>query len=284
LTAEMQDDLHVHLDAFDGPIELLLELIRARKMEITEVSVAMIVDDYLAAVHESGVLDLESASKFLLVAATLLHIKTQRLLPIADEAEFDEELLADAERDVLLARLMAARTFADVAAVLHDSLEEGALFVPRVVQSEQPMRNVTPDILRQVTVEDLARMAAAALNRQDEPVPVMAHVEPLKVSLRATIEGLSRTLPEMGVMGYRAMCRGKSMLEAVVHFLAVLELIQAGVVRIRQASPRDDIEVTWVGDPGWRPRIDIDIHFDEPPAKHGDTSALGMQLVDEGVM
>lgn len=256
----------VQVADFEGPIELLLDLIRARRMEITAISVAAIVDDYLAVVEDTASLDLETASKFLLVAATLLHIKTQRLLPMADEPDFDEELLADAERDMLLARLMHARTFSDVAAVLRDSMENGTRFVPRSAQAEETVRRVAPDLLRQTTVADLARLAAAALGRHEEPVPPMAHVEPIKVSLRATFLQLARMLPITGTASYRSLCAGKGMLEAVVHFLAILELLKAGVVRVEQPTPRDDITMFWIGDEGWVPTLDVELARDH----HGD--------------
>lgn len=263
----------VRVEDFEGPIELLLELIRARKMEITAVSVAAIVDDYLAALNGTSTLDLEAASKFLLVAATLLHIKTQWLLPMADMPEIDEDLLADAERDTLLWRLVGARTFAEVAEVLWESLEDGTRYVPRAVQPEEAVRNVVPDLLRQVTITDLARLAAAALNREDEPVPVMAHVEPIKVSLRATIVELARMLPPTRTASYRDLCRHKTMLEAVVHFLAVLELLMAGVVRVEQASPMHDIVLTWTGEDGWMPSSDLDGRLGELHA--GNAATVG---------
>lgn len=260
---------NVHVAEFEGPIELLLDLIRAHRMEITAISVAEIVDEYLVAVEGTTDLDLETASKFLLVAATLLHIKTQRLLPMAAEPDFDEELLADVERDMLLARLMNARTFADVAAVLRDSLEDGTRFVPRAVQAEEAVRRVAPDLLRQTTVGDLARLAAAALGRHDEPVPPMAHVEPIRVSLRATFLQLARMLPLTGTASYRSLCAGKSMVEAVVHFLAILELLKAGVIRVEQPTPRDDITMVWIGDEGWVPTVDVDLTHEQ----HGEGPA-----------
>jgi chromatin segregation and condensation protein Rec8/ScpA/Scc1 (kleisin family) len=113
-------------------------------------------------------------------------------------------------------------------------------------------------------VEDLARLAAAALGRRDEPVPPMAHVEPTRVSLRATFLQLARLLPVAGSASYRALCSGKSMLEAVVHFLAILELLKAGVVRVEQAHPRDDIRMTWIGDDGWSPTLDAPAHDHGP--------------------
>ncbi|MCC7076195.1 MAG: segregation/condensation protein A [Acidimicrobiia bacterium] len=259
----------VRVEDFDGPIDLLLELIRARKMEITAVSVAAIVDDYLTTVNSVTQLDLDAASRFLLVAATLLHLKTQWLLPLGEMPEIDEDLLADAERDTLLWRLIGARTFAEVAEVLCESLEDGTRYVPRAVQPEEAVSNVVPDLLRQVTITDLARLAAAALNREDETVPVMAHVEPIKVSLRATIVELAAILPRVRTASYRALCRHKTMLEAVVHFLAVLELLMAGVVRVEQDSPTDDIVLTWIGEDGWAPSSDVAGRLGEIPAGAG---------------
>lgn len=250
----------VHCAAFDGPIELLLELISRRKLAVDAISVASVVDDFLAAVEDAGDMSLEVASKFLLVAATLIQIKTNRLLPVPEVLDGDEDLLADSERDLLLARLLAARTFTDVADVLREHLDSGAKFVPRAAQAEEQLRFVAPDLLRQVTVDDLARIALRALTAEDPgPELTLEHVAPVRASVRGALEELVRSLPGAGQTTYRALCAGRPLIEAVVRFLALLELLKAGCVALAQEHPFDDIDVVWIAiDEGYDPLVALD--------------------------
>jgi segregation and condensation protein A len=265
----------VNCAAFEGPVELLLELISRRKLAVDAISVASVVDDFLAAVDDAGDMPLEVASKFLLVAATLIQIKTNRLLPDPAELDVDDDLLADSERDLLLARLLAARTFTDVADVLRAHLETGARFVPRAAQAEEHLRSVAPDLLRQITVEDLARIALRALTAEEpEPELTLEHVAPVRASVRGALEDLARSLPGAGPTTYRALCAGRPLIEAVVRFLALLELLKAGCVALAQEHPFDDIDVVWVMvDEGYDPLValgdaatDWDVVAAEDPA------------------
>jgi len=250
--AAAKDPLHVDVHAYQGPIEVLLELISRRKLEIDEISVAQVVDDFLAVVSDLGELPLEAASKFLLVAATLIAIKTNRLLPAEDEIELDEDLLADTERDRLLVRLLAARTFKDVAAVLADHLDVGSRFVPRAVQPEEHLCRVAPDVLSQVSLDDLASIAAKVLSGEPPPEIDLAHVQPVRATVREAVDEICTVLVTYGQAGFRSLCRDGTLIEAVVRFLAMLELLKAGFIAAEQPSSFDDIELRWIAPEGHR--------------------------------
>lgn len=250
MTVTTADPLFVDVAAYSGPIEALLELISRRKLEIDEISVAQVVDDFLALVDALPDMPLEAASKFLLVAATLIHIKTNRLLPTEVDLDLDEDLLADAERDVLLARILAARTFKDVAVVLQDHLDLGSRFVPRAAQAEASHRNVAPDLLRQVSADDLARVAARVLAGRPPETIDLSHVTAVKVTVNDAVDQICAHLEVHGRASYRELCRERTLLEAVVRFLAVLELLKAGFVSVEQERCFDDIELTWTAPPG----------------------------------
>lgn len=248
--AGADDPLFVDLSAYSGPIEVLLELISRRKLEIDEISVAAVVDDFVALVDSMPSMALEPASKFLVVAATLIHIKTSRLLPTEVELDLDEDLAADAERDVLLARIVAARTFKDVSAVLADHLDVGSRFVPRAAQAEVSHRNVAPELLRQVSVDDLARVAARVLAGRPPETIDLSHVTAVNVTVGDAVGEICDLLVVSGRGSFREICRGRRLIEGVVCFLAVLELLKAGFVTAEQQRCFDDIELTWIAPPG----------------------------------
>ncbi len=262
------DAFLVSLDAFAGPVEVLLELVSRRQLEISEVSIAAVVDDFLAFVERMGDVDLDVATKFLLVAATLLQIKTARLLPAAGDVDLDEELLADAERDIFLARLLASRTFKDVATVLTEYLETNSRYVPRAAPLEERFRRVAPDLLRRITPGDLARLAAHALAPREEPVVDVSHVAPIRATVRDAVLFLVETLTQVRESTYREVCRGVPLLTAVVRFLAVLELTKSGDVEADQPRALGDISLRWLGGGSADPLAGLE--WDEPGAAAAD--------------
>lgn len=249
-SAPVDDPLHVDVSAYSGPIELLLELISRRKLEIDEISVAAVVDDFVRLVECMPDMALEPASKFLLVAATLIHIKTNRLLPTEVDLEIDEDLTADTERDMLLARILAARTFKDVSAVLQDHLDLGSRFVPRAAQPEVSHRHVAPDLLRQVSPDDLARVAARVLAGRPPERIDLSHVTAVNLTVGQAVGQLCDLLVTARQASFRDLCRDGTLMEAVVRFLAVLELLKSGFVSAIQDCCFDDIELTWIAPAG----------------------------------
>ncbi|HZD24284.1 MAG TPA: segregation/condensation protein A, partial [Acidimicrobiia bacterium] len=175
---------HVRTAVFEGPLDLLLQLITRRQVEITAVGLTEVVWEYLGHIEEMRELDIDLASEFLLIAATLIKLKTQALLPSGGELDLDDELALAAERDRLLSRLLASVTFKDVAAVLRSRLQEGNRFVPRVSGLDQKIHRPLPPIVIPATPDELLAIANKVFAR--------AAVEP-------DLDHLDLDLPSVGV-------------------------------------------------------------------------------------
>jgi segregation and condensation protein A len=230
----------VHTPVYEGPFDLLLHLILREEVELWEVSLSAIVDAYLteldAAMNGMGeTLDLDVATEFLLIAATLVELKARRLLPGLEDVELDEELLRFEERDLLLARLLECKTFKDAAAAFEARIRRTERSVPRRAGPEEPYRFLEPDPLERVRPEAL-RAAALRVFTAVPPVVVDTdHIAPVRASVRDAVETVLRLLPQSESMSFRALAAGApSRLEFVVRFLAVLELYKQGVVDLAQ--------------------------------------------------
>jgi segregation and condensation protein A len=220
---------------YEGPFDLLLHLILRDEVELWEVSLASIVDAYLAELDRMHTLDLDVATEFLLIAATLVELKARRLLPGLEEVELDEELLRFEERDLLLARLLECKTFKDAAAELESHIRAAERSVPRRVGPEDPFRLLEPDPLERLRPNAL-RAAALRVFTSVRPVVVdTEHIAPIRASVRDAVDTVLRLLPEREAMSFRALAAGApTRLEFVVRFLAVLELYKQGVVDLLQ--------------------------------------------------
>jgi segregation and condensation protein A len=237
----------VSTPVFQGPFDLLLHLILREQVDLYEVSLAEIVDAYLAELERMQALDLEVATEFLLIAATLVELKARRLLPGPDEVDVDEELGRWAERDLLLSRLLECKTFSDAGAVLGRMADEASRSVPRMAGPDERFAELAPDPLAGVTPLDLS----AAFLRATAPKPVprvdLHHVTSLMATVPQALAELLDELPRLRVTTFRRLAQGRPTIEVVVRFLALLELYKDGRVDLRQAGPRADIDVAWVG-------------------------------------
>lgn len=232
----------VHLDVFEGPFDLLLQLIAKRKLDITEVDLADITADFLASLKGIDQLDLETATRFLVVAATLVELKAARLLPreVHDELE---DLLGDA-RDLLYARLLEYRAFRGVAALVVAQLEANEHFHGRDVPLDPEWRKLVPDTPLAVTVEDLARLAALATAPRPEPEIRIDHIRRNFISIQdAAAQVLGRLGGAGGAAEFRTLVSGKRRGDAVVFFLALLELYKLGALDLDQPDHRGDLTV-----------------------------------------
>jgi segregation and condensation protein A len=238
----------VSTPVFEGPFDLLLHLILREQVDLYEVTLADIVDAYLAELERMQDLDLEVATEFLLIAATLVELKARRLLPGPDDVEMDEELGRWAERDLLLARLLECKTFSDAGAVLGRLVEEAARSVPRTAGPDERFAELAPDPLAGITALDVQ----AAFLRAAAPKPVpkvdLHHVTALRASVPEALAELLDELPRLRVTTFRRLTDGRPKIEVVVRFLALLELFKDGRVDLRQTGPRAPIDVAWVGD------------------------------------
>ena len=236
----------VRLDVFAGPIDLLLHLVTRQRVDIYEVSLASITDEYLRAVAALDEIDLETATGFLVVAATLLELKSARLLPGPDTGENDGLL---EERDALLARLVECTTFRAAGSWLTMRLEEGAAFHPRSAGLEPQFVEVAPDLLARLSSSDLGRAAARALNKPPPPTLDTSHVAPIRASVADAIVDLARRLEGSPKRSFRDLCAHVTeRIDVVVRFLGLLELFKAGAIELDQLSRWGDIEVVWTGE------------------------------------
>ena len=226
----------VRTPVFEGPFDLLLHLILRQEVELWEVSLSAIIDDYLTMVEQMRDFDLDVATEFLLIAATLVDLKARRLLPGPDDLELDEELLAFEERDLLLARLLDCKTFKDAARALEACARAAARSVPRRAGPEEPFRWLVPDPLESVRLAALRAAALRMLAARPEPVVETDHIAPVRANVRDAVESVLRLLPERASMTFRALADGTERLETIVRFLAILELYKQGVVDLLQVT------------------------------------------------
>jgi segregation and condensation protein A len=239
----------VRTPVFEGPFDLLLHLILKQEVELWEVSLSEIIDAYLAELDRIDELDLDVATEFLLIAATLVELKARRLLPGVDELELDEELLRFEERDLLLARLLECKTFKDAARALETLMRRADRSVPRTAGPEEPYRWMAPDPLERLKPEALRNAALRVLAAPPVVVVDTDHVAPVRASVRDAVDVVLRLLPAAEPMSFRALVAGAPhRLEVIVRFLAVLELYKQGVVDIVQFSNFGDLLVRRLAD------------------------------------
>ncbi len=238
----------VSTESFEGPFDLLLHLILKDEVDLYEISLSGIVDAYLAEIDRMDLCDLETATEFLLIAATLVELKCRRLLPIDDDFDLDDELGIWEERDLLLSRLLECKTFKDAAKILDDLTTRAAQVVPRRAGLEEEFLGLTPDLLAGVTGERLRKSFIKAMTPPPEPVVDLFHVTSVTASVTDAIEELLDELPRSGPVTFRTLTSGLvERVEVVVRFLAVLELFKQGFVEIDQARAFGDLTVEWIG-------------------------------------
>lgn len=234
----------VRTEVFEGPFDLLLHLILKQEVDLFEVSLTPIIDGYLAELDRMEELDLEVATEFLLIAATLVELKTRRLLPSLEDTELDEELLRFEERDLLLARLLECKTFKDAARTLEARIRIADRSLPRRAGPEEPFRSLAPDPLERVAPSRFLAAAMRALTPNPPPVVSVEHIAPIRISVREAAEWLLAQLPENERLNFRLFVESApSRLDAIVRFLAVLELYKQGVVDIEQFVTFGDLQL-----------------------------------------
>ena len=214
----------MHTAVYEGPFDLLLHLIVRDQVDVYQVSLSRIVDAYLAEMDRMGALDLDAATEFLLIAATLVELKTRRLLPGVDDPEAEEELALLEERDLLLARLLECKTFRDAGLALARAAQLAGLSWPRTV-------------------------GLGATRPKPQPRVDLDHVAPIRASVSDAVDELASALPALGRASFRRLTRGvEPRLEVIVRFLAVLELYKQGRVELEQAEAFGELVVIWTGE------------------------------------
>ena len=239
----------VRTEVFEGPFDLLLHLILRDEVDLYEVMVGDIVDAYLAELDRMDNLNLEVATEFLLIAATLVQLKSSRLLPDSDLLDLDEELALWSERDLLLARLLECQTFKAAAAALEQMASMAGRSYSRVAGPDERYLDLVPDFLEGIGPDDLRAAFVRATTARPTPRVDIAHVTDIPISVDEVTAELVARLPDIGTVGFRELTEELATgIEVVVYFLAVLELYKRGMVEVSQASTFGNIAITWSGE------------------------------------
>jgi segregation and condensation protein A len=241
-------EFQVHLDNFDGPFDLLLQLISRHKLDITEVSLSQVTDEFIAHIKAAGsAWDLDQTSHFIVVAATLLNLKAARLIP-SGEVEDPEDLALLEARDLLFARLLQYRAFQRVARYVAATLETEGRRFPRDVGIEPRFARLLPEVTISISPARLAALAAKAVAPKEASVLSLAHMHAPAVSVREEAMVVVNRLRRQSAMTFRALTSDSStMLITVARFLALLELFRDGAVAFEQLTPLGELTVRWTG-------------------------------------
>lgn len=249
----------VRLDNFEGPFDLLLSLISKHKLDVTEIALSKVTDEFIAHVKDlpqTGMAsdDLEETTSFLLVAATLLDLKAARLLPQGD-VEDEEDLALLEARDLLFARLLQYKAYKQVAAVLDTRLQAESRRFPRAVGLEERFAGLLPEVLIGIGLDQFAALAAKAMEPKPELELTLHHIHAPTVSVREQAMVVVDRLRRSGTMTFRALCGDSpDTLTTVARFLSLLELFREGAVAFDQVTPLGELTVRWTGDEA----VDVD--------------------------
>ncbi len=249
----------VRLTNFEGPFDLLLQLIGKHKLDVTEIALSTVTDEFIAHLKAMGdELDLDQASEFLVVASTLLDLKAARLLPAAEVDDEDDLELLEA-RDLLFARLLQYRAYKQAAAFLREREAEAARRFPRDAALEPRFAELAPDVVLDLTVEEFAALAARVLAPRPPEVVSVSHLHAPAVSIAEQLLLVRNHLVRVGTASFRALtadCGHTN--EVVARFLALLELYRQQRVSFEQLDPLGELHVRWTGGavPAAAPRWD----------------------------
>lgn len=256
----------VRLTNFEGPFDLLLQLISRHRLDITEVSLSMVTDEFLGyvkagqAARGPGRWDLEQTTEFIVVAATLLDLKAARLLP-QGEVEDSEDLALLEARDLLFARLLQYRAFKRVSAWIADTLADEGRRHPRPGGLEAQFRALLPELQFTATADQLAWLAARAMTPAPAEQVSLNHLHQANVSVREQADLVMLRLRELGSASFRDLVADATeRLVVVARFLALLELFRERAVTFEQLTPLGELRVRWVA--GDSDDIQISAEFD----------------------
>ena len=256
----------VHLANFDGPFDLLLQLISRHKMDVTEVSLSIVTDEFISFIRgleESGQgWELEQATEFLVVAATLLDLKAARLLPSGD-VEDEEDLALLEARDLLFARLLQYRAFKEIAATFSERIASADKSFARVVSLDPALAALLPEVLIGVGAQRFAAIAERVLTPKVAPVVAVQHLHTTLVSVTEESKTVVEALRQSKSLNFRNLIAdAESTLVVVARFLALLDLYRQGVLRFDQVIALGELQITWTG--SLEGEVEITNEFDVP--------------------
>ena len=256
----------VHLANFDGPFDLLLQLISRHKMDVTEVSLSIVTDEFISFIRgleASGQgWELEQATEFLVVAATLLDLKAARLLPSGD-VEDEEDLALLEARDLLFARLLQYRAFKEIAATFSERIAAADKSFPRVVALDPALAALLPEVLIGVGAQRFAAIAERVLTPKVAPVVGVQHLHMALVSVAEESRMVVEALRHSKSLSFRNLIAdADSTLVVVARFLALLDLYRQGVLRFDQVIALGELQISWTG--SLEGEVEITDEFDIP--------------------
>jgi segregation and condensation protein A len=284
---EMSTAFQVHLDNFDGPFDLLLQLISRHKLDITEISLSLVTDEfisYIRALEVSGEgWRLDQATEFLVIAATLLDLKAARLLP-SGEIEDEEDLALLEARDILFARLLQYRAFKEIAAAFQEAIAAADRSFPRVVALDPALSSLLPEVLIGVGPGRFAAIADRVLTPKAPPVVALEHLHSALVSVSEQSKIVVEALRKGRTLSFRSLiAEADSTLVVVARFLALLDLYRQGALRFEQVIALGELQISWVGsDEG---EILASSEFDIPVILDGESEVevqVEVETLDEG--
>lgn len=260
------DGFSVHLANFDGPFDLLLQLISRHKMDVTEVSLSMVTDEFIAfirALEASGEgWELDQATEFLVVAATLLDLKAARLLPSGD-VEDEEDLALLEARDLLFARLLQYRAFKEIAATFNERIAAADKSFARVVALDPALAALLPEVLIGVGAARFAAIAERVLTPKVIPTVAVQHLHMALVSVAEESKMVVEALRHSKTLSFRNLISdADSTLVVVARFLALLDLYRQGVLRFDQVIALGELQISWTG--SLEGEVEITDEFDIP--------------------
>lgn len=267
-----ENSFTVHLDNFDGPFDLLLQLISRHKMDITEVALSAVTDEFIAfirALEASGEgWKLDQATEFLVVAATLLDLKAARLLP-SGEVEDEEDLALLEARDILFARLLQYRAFKEIATDFAHRIELAEKSFPRSVALDPALASLLPEVLIGVGPERFAAIAQRVLTPKSPPVVSIEHLHAALVSVAEESKVVVESLRRNSTMSFRALVADAgNTLVIIARFLALLDLYRQGVLRFEQVAALADLQISWIGSASGE--VEVSDEFDVPVIQSED--------------
>ena len=256
----------VHLANFDGPFDLLLQLISRHKMDVTEVSLSIVTDEFISFIRgleASGQgWELEQATEFLVVAATLLDLKAARLLPSGD-VEDEEDLALLEARDLLFARLLQYRAFKEIAATFSERIAAADKSFARVVALDPALAALLPEVLIGVGAQRFAAIAERVLTPKVAPVVAVQHLHMALVSVAEESKMVVEALRHSKSLSFRNLIAdADSTLVVVARFLALLDLYRQGVLRFDQVIALGELQISWTG--SLEGEVEITDEFDIP--------------------
>jgi segregation and condensation protein A len=256
----------VHLTNFDGPFDLLLQLISRHKMDITEVALGTVTDEFIAYIRDLEKTDegwdLDKTTEFLVVAATLLDLKAAKLLP-SGEIDDEADLALLEARDLLFARLLQYRAFKEIASIFNERIEREEKTFARTVALEPHFAQLLPEVLIGVGAERFAAIANRVLTPKTAPTFTIDHIHRPLVSVAEEATRVVEHLRRTGRATFRALIEGaESTLVIIARFLSLLELYREGVVRFEQMVSLGELQITWVGTASGE--VAVSDEFDQP--------------------